>query len=133
MLDRTARKLIDPPLNAVGHRLARLGFTADGVTLLGLAFGLMAAAFIALGWMFLALVFLLLSRLADGLDGSVARATQTTDFGGYLDIACDFSVLRRDPPRFCCAKPGREWRCRRLASDKLLLQRNQFFGLRDLG
>lgn len=105
MLDRTARKLIDPPLNAVGHRLARLGFTADGVTLLGLAFGLMAAAFIALGWMFLALVFLLLSRLADGLDGSVARATQTTDFGGYLDIACDFLFYGAIPLAFVVQNP----------------------------
>ena len=34
--------------------------------------------------------FVLLSRLLDGLDGAIARASQPTDFGGYLDIVCDY-------------------------------------------
>jgi len=33
MLDSAARKLIDPPLNAIGASLAARGMTADGVTL----------------------------------------------------------------------------------------------------
>jgi phosphatidylglycerophosphate synthase len=36
------------------------------------------------------LTLILLNRLADGLDGAVARRTRLTDFGGYLDILCDF-------------------------------------------
>jgi phosphatidylglycerophosphate synthase len=36
------------------------------------------------------LVAILINRLADGLDGAVARRTGASDLGGYLDIVCDF-------------------------------------------
>ena len=52
----------------------------------------------AYGW---ALAALLLSRMCDGLDGAVARLTQPTDFGGYLDIVCDFLFYAFVP--FCFA------------------------------
>ncbi|WP_439154496.1 CDP-alcohol phosphatidyltransferase family protein [Yoonia sp.] len=106
MLDRYARQLIDPPLNAFGIRLAARGFSADGVTLIGLALGLCAALLIALGLAGLALIPLLASRLADGLDGAVARATRKTDFGGYLDIAADFLFYGAIPMAFVWADPA---------------------------
>lgn len=105
MLDSAARKLIDPPLNALGKRLAARGVTANAVTLTGLALGLIAAAVIALGQPLLALVPLLASRLADGLDGAVARATVKTDFGGYLDIAADFLFYGAVPLGFVLMHP----------------------------
>lgn len=100
MLDRHARNLIDPPLNQIGQGLAAAGFTANGVTLIGLGLGLLAALTIALGAPGWALIPLLASRLADGLDGAVARATQKTDFGGYLDIAVDFLFYGAIPMAF---------------------------------
>lgn len=100
MLDRLARRLIDPPLNRLGRGLAARGWSANGVTLLGLGLGALAAVTIALGSPLLALIPLLASRLADGLDGAVARATQKTDFGGYLDIACDFAFYGAIPLAF---------------------------------
>ena len=106
MLDSTARKLIDPPLNAIGQNLAARGVTADGVTLAGLGIGLCAALLIAVGLPGLALVPLLASRIADGLDGAVARATQKTDFGGYLDIACDFLFYGAIPFAFVVMDPS---------------------------
>jgi len=105
MLDAAARKLIDPPLNAIGQTLAARGVTADGVTLAGLGLGLLAAALIALGFPVLALVPLLASRIADGLDGAVARASKKTDFGGYLDIACDFLFYGAIPFAFVVMNP----------------------------
>ena len=105
MLDRTARRLIDPPLNAFGRGLAARGWSADGVTILGLALGLMAAALIALGAPGWALVPLLASRIADGLDGAVARATRKTDFGGYLDIVSDFLFYGAIPMAFVLMNP----------------------------
>ena len=90
MLDRHARRIIDPPLNQLGRVLAGMGVTANAVTLAGLALGLGAAVMIAVGAPLWALLPLLASRVADGLDGAVARATQKTDFGDYLDIAADF-------------------------------------------
>ena len=106
MLDRYARQLIDPPLNQMGRDLAARGCTADGMTLLGLALGLLAALLIMLGLFAWALVPLLASRLADGLDGAVARATQKTDFGGYLDIAVDFLFYGSIPMAFVIHDPA---------------------------
>ena len=106
MLDAAARKLIDPPLNAIGKKLGASGVTADSVTLVGLGLGLSAALLIALGWVGAGLVALLASRLADGLDGAVARATQKTDFGGYLDIACDFLFYGAIPFAFVVMDPS---------------------------
>lgn len=107
MLDGQMRRLIDPPLNHAGRWLAARGATADGVTLAGLALGLLAAGFLALGLPGLvALVPLLASRIADGLDGAVARATQKTDFGGYLDIVCDFLFYGAVPLAFALRDPS---------------------------
>lgn len=106
MLDRYARILIDPPLNQIGSRLAARGLTADGVTLIGLALGLFAALLIALGATGWALIPLLASRIADGLDGAIARATRKTDFGGYLDIAVDFLFYGAIPMAFVLADPA---------------------------
>lgn len=101
MLDGWMRPWIDPPLNRAGRALAARGVQAQSVTLVGLAMGLAAASVIASGlpgW--LALLPLLAGRVADGLDGAVARATQKTDFGGYLDIFCDFIVYGAVPLAF---------------------------------
>lgn len=107
MLDGQMRKLIDPPLNRAGHVLAARGIGADVVTLSGLALGLLAAAVVACGlpgWM--ALLPLALSRLADGLDGAVARVRGKTDFGGYLDITCDFLFYGAIPLAFVLRDSG---------------------------
>ena len=106
MLDAVMRPLIDPVLNRQGRRLARAGISADAVTLAGLALGLAAAALIALGHPGWALLPLLLGRLADGLDGAVARATHTSDFGGYLDIVSDFLVYGAVPMAFVWMDPA---------------------------
>ncbi|HSG36057.1 MAG TPA: CDP-alcohol phosphatidyltransferase family protein [Paracoccaceae bacterium] len=106
MLDSAARRLIDPPLDAIGRRLAALGIGADAVTLLGLALGLISAALIAAGLYDLALAFLVGSRIADGLDGAIARAGRSTDFGGYLDITADFLFYGAVPLAFILADPA---------------------------
>jgi phosphatidylglycerophosphate synthase len=105
MLDAAARRLIDPPLNRIGRGLAARGVTANRGTLVGLALGLASAATIAFGQPLLALIPLLASRLADGLDGAVARATRKTDFGGYLDIWADFLFYGAIPFAFALADP----------------------------
>ncbi|MCU0802845.1 MAG: CDP-alcohol phosphatidyltransferase family protein [Rhodobacteraceae bacterium] len=106
MLDGQARRLIDPVLNHWGPALARHGIGANAITLAGLACGMAAAGIIALGWpTLLALIPLLASRLADGLDGAVARATQKTDFGGFLDIGCDFLFYGLIPLAFVLRDP----------------------------
>lgn len=107
MLDGLMRGVIDPPLNLGGRWLAARGASADAVTLTGLAFGLVAAVLVAQGWSgLLVAVPLLVSRLADGLDGAVARARGKTDFGGYLDIVCDFIFYGAIPLAFVLRDPS---------------------------
>ncbi len=107
MLDGRMRRVIDPVVNRWGRRLAARGWTADKMTLAGLALGLVAAGALATGWPgWVALVPLLASRLADGLDGAVARATTKTDFGGYLDIVCDFVFYGAIPLAFVLRDPA---------------------------
>lgn len=106
MLDRHLRPLIDPPLNLIGGQLARSGLTANGVTLIGLGFGLAAAGAIVAGHFLLAVALILASRVADGLDGAVARAQGVTDFGGYLDITCDFVFYAAIPMAFVLHDPA---------------------------
>jgi phosphatidylglycerophosphate synthase len=105
MLDAAVRTLIDPPLNRLGKMLAAHGFSANGITMIGLGLGLACAASIALNWMIAALILLFASRLADGLDGAVARATRKTDFGGYLDITADFLFYGAVPMAFVWLDP----------------------------
>lgn len=106
MLDRYVRPWIDPPLDRLGALLARAGATPDGVTVLGLVLGLAAAGAIVAGAFLPALALILASRLADGLDGAVARATRRSDYGGYLDITCDFAVYGAVPLAFVLYDPG---------------------------
>ena len=106
MLDAYARRLIDPPLDRVGGLLARVGISANAVTLVGLGLGLLAAVSIVFGQFTLALWLVLASRVADGLDGAIARASTRTDFGGYLDITADFAFYGAIPLAFILHDPA---------------------------
>ena len=106
MFDAALRRLIDPPLNRLGRRLARSGITANQITLAGFAVGLLALPALAYQAYWLALLFILLNRLFDGLDGAVARAIGPSDLGGYLDIVCDFIFYAAIAFGFALAEPG---------------------------
>jgi phosphatidylglycerophosphate synthase len=90
MLDAALRPLIDPPLDSAGKRLAAAGLSANATTLVGFAVGLAALPLLAAGAYGWSLAAILANRLADGLDGAIARAQGPSDLGGYLDIVCDF-------------------------------------------
>mgnify|MGYP003653994513 CR=1 FL=1 len=101
MLDSWARSKIDPPLNRIGAVLARRGVHANHLSIAGAGAGLCAGLAIASGQFLTGLAFIILSRLLDGLDGPVARAGKGgTDFGGYLDIACDYIFYAAIPLAF---------------------------------
>jgi len=105
MLDAYMRRRIDPPLDRLGARLAAAGVRADAVTLTGFALGLTAIPLVAVGWTWAALGALVINRLADGLDGAVARHDRLTDLGGYLDIVCDFLIYAGIPVGFALLDP----------------------------
>ncbi len=105
MLDRHVQALVRPMLNAAARLLVRAGVGADLLTGLGFALGAAAAVAIASQIWMAGLALLLVSRLLDGLDGAVARLTQPTDAGGFLDIACDFLFYAAIPLAFAVADP----------------------------
>ncbi|MFZ4806788.1 MAG: CDP-alcohol phosphatidyltransferase family protein [Hyphomicrobiaceae bacterium] len=107
MIDPYVRLRIDPPLNALGRWLADLGVRADQVTMASFAFGVAAVVAIALGAPLAGLGLILAGRLADGLDGAIARATAKTDRGGFLDITLDFWFYGLVPVGFAILDPGR--------------------------
>ena len=94
------RPWIDPPLDAAGRWLGALGVTADRLTVAGFVIGLGAAVAIALGQFGLGLTLVAVNRVADGLDGAIARVTGPTDRGGFLDIALDFVFYASIPLAF---------------------------------
>lgn len=106
MLDRTVLGLLKPALRRAAQGLAGAGVGADTVTLCGLGFGLAAAVAIALGQPLLGLALIGASRLADGLDGELARATTPTDRGAFLDITLDFLFYASIPLAFAVADPA---------------------------
>ncbi|MBK1623032.1 CDP-alcohol phosphatidyltransferase family protein [Afifella marina] len=106
MLDGLIRKRIEPGLNSLGRALAGRGITADQVTLAGFGLALLSAGAIVVEAYGLAFVLILLGRLADGLDGAVARATRLSDRGGFLDITLDFAFYGLVPAAFALADPS---------------------------
>lgn len=107
MLDRAAVSLIRPAIDRLARLLAGIGLGANLMTLLGFAIGMGAAVLIASGQFMAGAIAILLSRLCDGLDGAIARRTQATDAGGFLDIALDFVFYAAIPLAFALADPQR--------------------------
>lgn len=95
------RRILQPPAEWLVSR----GLRANQITFAGLGLGLLGAFAAAFGLFGLALLGLALNRLADGLDGAVARLTRPTDRGGFLDIALDFVFYAAFPLGFVLADP----------------------------
>ena len=100
MIDRWLRPWIDPPLARAARLAATIGIGADAVTIAGCILGLAGAGAIAAGWFHTALLLLVANRIADGLDGALARITRPTDRGAFLDISLDFFVYAAVPLGF---------------------------------
>jgi phosphatidylglycerophosphate synthase len=105
MFDRRLSNWIKPGVDRLARQVARRGLTANALTFTGFAIGLVAAALIANHHYSSGLSLVLLSRLCDGLDGAVARLSQATDRGGFLDITLDFLFYASIPLAFAFADP----------------------------
>lgn len=105
MLDRAATALINPLVNRAARMLVTWNVNANTLTLLGFAVGLVAAVLIISGYFLAAAAAIVLSRMFDALDGAVARLTQVTDAGGFLDIALDFLFYAAIPLAFAVYDP----------------------------
>lgn len=106
MLDRALNDRLQRPLQAQARWLAGQGVRADHLTWAGFAVGLLAVPLIASGHPRWALLAMALNRLADGLDGTLARLTAPTDRGAFLDITLDFLFYASIPLAFALANPA---------------------------
>lgn len=105
MLDAHLRPYLDTVLGKLALPFVRLGISADVITIFGGVVGLCACVATALAAYDIAFFFLCLNRICDGLDGAVARLTQPTDFGGFLDIVVDFLFYSLLPLSFAISRP----------------------------
>ena len=106
MLDKAIQQALRPLMTRAARTLVRLGAGADAISFAGFAIGMAAATAIAFQHFLPGLALLMLSRLMDGLDGAVARATRPTDRGGFLDITLDFLFYAAIPLAFAIADPA---------------------------
>lgn len=106
MLDKAIQQALRPVMTQAARGLVRAGVGANAISVAGFLLGMAAAAAIATQHFLPGLALLLLSRLMDGLDGAVARATQPTDRGGFLDITLDFLFYAAIPLAFALADPA---------------------------
>lgn len=87
-------------------RLVQLGIRADQVTIFGFLIGMTVIPLLAFQLYIPALIAILLNRLFDGLDGTIARMTKTSDRGAFLDIVLDFLFYSAVPIGFALAGPS---------------------------
>ena len=106
MLDRFLNAALQRPLQRIATALVAVGLRANQMTWAGFGVGLTGVALIALGHADWALLSIGLNRLADGLDGAMARLTQPTDLGAFLDISLDFLFYASIPLAFVLADPA---------------------------
>jgi phosphatidylglycerophosphate synthase len=109
VFDARLRRMIDPALERMARGLSGIGLSANILTMTGAAVGVGAALLIGQGEYILALGLIGLNRLADGLDGPLARLRGATPFGGYLDSLADYIFYIAIPLGFAWASPANVW------------------------
>ncbi len=106
MLDKYIVPRIKPLLAKGAARLLRAGVSANQVTIAGFSVGMLAIPAVAGGHFMLALICLVVNRLADGLDGELARLGKPSDAGSFLDITLDFIFYASFPLGFALYAPA---------------------------
>ncbi len=85
-LKSRSRALAEAPARFLG----RLGFSPNGLTIVGSLLTASVGLMVAQGWFLAAGICLWLFSLTDTLDGALARATNRVSiFGAFLDSVCD--------------------------------------------
>ncbi len=106
MIDAAILPLVKRAIDRPARALVARGISADQITIAGFAIGLIGVLALWMGLFWVALVCLALNRLADGLDGAVARLTTPSDRGAFLDIALDFMFYGLFPLGFALHDPA---------------------------
>lgn len=90
MIDTRVRPRVTRFLEPIGKALAAVGFTPTMMTAIGLGVVIVGSIVIASGALRTGAVIVLIGSLLDGLDGSIARASNSvTPRGAFLDSVFD--------------------------------------------
>ena len=92
MFDAALQSRLQPALRHLAAALNKTGLRANHVTIGGFVLGVIACVGVATGLTLLAVICWGLNRLADGIDGALARHQGPTRLGGYLDILLDMII-----------------------------------------
>lgn len=105
MLDKYVVPVIRRPVKHLAVQLQARQVTANQVSVVGYCFGLLCVVALSTGNFLTALVLLAVNRLADGIDGELARLSKPTDAGAFLDLCLDFTFYGLFPIGFAIYDP----------------------------
>ena len=100
MFDKTLLSLTKPVISQLAIIAIKVGLSANSASIIGFILGVTAACLVSLGYFFFALIFFILNRIFDGIDGAIAREQNPTHLGAFLDIIFDFIVYSSIPFAF---------------------------------
>ena len=106
MFDQHITRLTKPLQQRIARTLLSRGIHPDQLTISGFVIGITVIPLLAWQQPLWALGAILLNRLLDGLDGTLARLTTPTDRGGFLDIVLDFLFYSAVPLGFALYDPA---------------------------
>ena len=91
MLDTHGRKHVQPFLDRVADLFIKVGFSADRVTVMAFAVGVLSALMVCLDRYWLAVALQWFSGVMDAVDGTIARKTGSSSnpLGVLLDVVFD--------------------------------------------
>lgn len=93
MLDTHCRRYVQPIIGIGANFFLKLGFTANGITILAMLIGVSSGIFTYLGYNYIGVLVLWLSGYLDAVDGTIARETNSSSaFGTIMDITFDRMV-----------------------------------------
>ena len=100
MLDQKLNLFFKPFLTNFATILIKYQFSPNQITLFSFILGIFCFIFLSLGMIYIALIFFILNRFFDGVDGALARLKEPTDLGGFYDIISDFLIYALLPLGF---------------------------------
>lgn len=112
MLDERFRAALPRAAGPLARALVRRGVSPHSITVIAFGIAVVAAWLVAAGYAVIGVVVWLVGRVADGLDGLVARESgQSSAIGGYLDITLDMAAYSLMVIGFAIAypEPGLAW------------------------
>lgn len=104
MIDKFSQKFFEPILKPIGSFLLAQGLKPNHISFFGLVFAVFSGLSIYYSYMLFGLFFIYLNRICDGLDGEMARQTEITNYGGFIDIVFDFIFYAIIPFSFALQK-----------------------------